>query len=269
MSFFWCFQTVVLEKTLQSPLDSKEIKPVNPKGNQPWIFIGRIDAEAEVPILCPPNATSWLTGKDPDAREDWGQEEKGVTEDGMAGWYHWLNGHELSKLWEIVKDREAQCAAVHGAAKSHTQFNNWKMTIFLIKERWTSFSLCKHVKVKVAQSCPTLCNPMDYSPWNSPGQNTGWSSLSLLQGIFPTQRPNPGLLHCRRILYQLSHKGSPRILEWVAFPFSSGASQPKNQTGVPCIAGGFLINWAMREDPKESQSQRMFKLLYNCTRFTC
>ena len=125
MSFFWCFQTVVLEKTLQSPLDSKEIKPVNPKGNQPWIFIGRIDAEAEVPILCPPNATSWLTGKDPDAREDWGQEEKGVTEDGMAGWHHWLNGHELSKLWEIVKDREAQCTAVYGTTKNQTWLNNW------------------------------------------------------------------------------------------------------------------------------------------------
>ena len=128
MSFFWCFQTVVLEKTLQSPLDSKEIKPVNPKGNQPWIFIGRIDAEAEVPILCPPNATSWLTGKDPDAREDWGQEEKGVTEDGMAGWYHWLNGHELSKLWEIVMDREAWCVAVHGVTKNQTQLSNWTTT---------------------------------------------------------------------------------------------------------------------------------------------
>ena len=75
----WCFWTVVLEKTLESPLDSKELKPVNPKGNQPWIFIGRTDAEAEAPILCPPDAKSWLIGKDPDAGKDWGQEEKGVT----------------------------------------------------------------------------------------------------------------------------------------------------------------------------------------------
>ena len=75
------------------------------------------------------------------------------------------------------------------------------------------------VKVKVAQSCPTLCNPVD-SPWNSPGKNTGVGSHSLLQGIFPTQGLNPGLLHCRQILYQLSHQGSPRILEWVAYPFS-------------------------------------------------
>ena len=79
-----------------------------------------------------------------------------------------------------------------------------------------------------------------YSPWHSPGQNTGVGSLSLLQGIFPTQGLNPGLPHCRWILYQLSHKGSPRILEWVAYPFSSGSSQPRNQTGVSCIAGGFF-----------------------------
>ena len=80
------------------------------------------------------------------------------------------------------------------------------------------------MKVKIAQSCPTLCDPMDRSPWNSLGQNTGVGSLSLLQGIFPTQGLNPGLLHCRQILYQLSHKGSPRILEGVAYPFSSGFS---------------------------------------------
>ena len=83
-----------------------------------------------------------------------------------------------------------------------------------------------------------------YSPWNSPGQNTEVDSLSLLQGIFPTQGSNPGLLHCRWILYQLSHKGSPRILEWVAYPFSRGSSQHKNWTGVSCIAGGFFTSWA-------------------------
>ena len=80
-----------------------------------------------------------------------------------------------------------------------------------------------------------------YSPWNSPGQNTGVGSHSLLQGIFPTQGFNPGLSHCRRILYQLSRKGSPRILEWVAYPFSSESSRPRNQTGVSCIAGGFFL----------------------------
>ena len=88
-----------------------------------------------------------------------------------------------------------------------------------------------------------------YRSWNSSGQNIGVGSLSLLQVMVPTQGSNPSLPHCRRILYQLSHKGSPRILEWVAYPFSSGSSQPRNQTGVSCIAGGCLTNWAIREAP--------------------
>ena len=93
-----------------------------------------------------------------------------------------------------------------------------------------------------------LCYPLGCnSPWNSPGQNTGVGRLSLLQGIFPTQGLNPGLPHCGQILYQLSHKESPRTLEWVAYPFSRGSSQPRNRTRFSCIAGGFFTNWAMRE----------------------
>ena len=88
----WCFQTVELKKTLERPLDCKEIKSVNPKRNLPWIFTGRTDAEAEAPILWPPDSRSWLIGQDPDAGKDWGQEEKGVTEDEIVGWHHWLNG---------------------------------------------------------------------------------------------------------------------------------------------------------------------------------
>ena len=91
----WCFWTVGLEKTLESPLDSKEIQQVHPKGNQSWLFIGRIDAEAGTPILWSPDVKNWLIGKDPDAGKDWKQEEKGMTEDEMNEWYHWLNGHEL------------------------------------------------------------------------------------------------------------------------------------------------------------------------------
>ena len=93
-----------------------------------------------------------------------------------------------------------------------------------------------------------------YSQWNSPGQNTGVGCLSLLQGIFPTQGWNPGLPHCRWILYQLSHKGSPRILEWVAYPFPRGSSWPRNWTGVSCIAGGFFTNWAVREAQRDGKS---------------
>ena len=90
----WCFQAVMLEKTLESPLDCKEIKPVNPKGNQPWMFIGRTDAEDEAPVLWPPDAESQLIGKDPDAGKDWRQEEKGMTEDEIVRWHHRLNRRE-------------------------------------------------------------------------------------------------------------------------------------------------------------------------------
>ena len=94
----WCFQTVVLEKTLESPLDCKEIQPVNPKGSQSWIFTGRTDAKAEAPpMLWPPDAKSWLIRKNPDAGEDWRQEKKGMTKDEMVGLHHWLNGHEFEQ----------------------------------------------------------------------------------------------------------------------------------------------------------------------------
>ena len=91
----WCFSTVVLEKTLQSPLDCKEIQPVHPKGDQSWVFIGRTDVEAKAPMLWPPNVKSWLIWKDPDAGKDWGQEEKGTTKDEMVGWHHRLDGHKF------------------------------------------------------------------------------------------------------------------------------------------------------------------------------
>ena len=123
-----CFWTAVLKKTLESPLDCKEIKPVNPKGNHSWIFIGRTDAEAETPVLWPPDAKSRLIRKGPDTRKD-RRQGKGTTENDMVGWHHWLNGHEFEQARELTMDREACDAAVHGVAKSQTWLSNWTTSL--------------------------------------------------------------------------------------------------------------------------------------------
>ena len=121
----WCFWTVVLEKTLESLLDSKEVKPVNPKGKQSWIFIGRTDAEAEAPALWPPDAKNWLLGKDPDSGKDWRQEEKGKTEDEVMDRITNSTDMSLSKLRELVMCREAWHAVVHGVTRSRTWLSDW------------------------------------------------------------------------------------------------------------------------------------------------
>ena len=120
-----CFWTVVLEKTLESPLDCKEILPVHSKGDQPWVFFGRTDAKAETPILWPPDAKSWLTAKDSDAGRDWRQEEKGMTENEMAGWHHWLDGCDFEWTLGVGDGLKAWCAAIHGVAKSRTWLSDW------------------------------------------------------------------------------------------------------------------------------------------------
>ena len=121
----WCFWTVVLEKTLESPLDCKETQPVHPKGNQSWVFIGSTDFEAEIPILWPPHAKSWLFGKDPDAGKDWGQEEKATTEDEMVDGITDSMDMGLGGLQELVMDRQAWHVVVHGVTKSQTWLSYW------------------------------------------------------------------------------------------------------------------------------------------------
>ena len=152
----WCFWTVVLEKTPEGPLDSKEIKPVNPKGRQPWIFTGRTEAEAEALILWPPDGKSWLTEKDLDAGKDWRQ-EKGMTEDEMAGWHHWLNGHEFE---QALGDSEGQGGLSHSSLwgcrvrhdlvteqqklilKDHSKAEWWSSLITLLTLGQRSHSYC-------------------------------------------------------------------------------------------------------------------------------
>ena len=127
----WCFWTVVLEKTLENPLDCKEIQSVNPKGNQSWIFIGRTDAEAETPILWPADVKNWLIGKDPAAGKEWRQEEKGTTEDEMAGWHHWVDGHEFEQA-PGVADRQGGlvCCSPWGLKElDTTERLNWSTSL--------------------------------------------------------------------------------------------------------------------------------------------
>ena len=149
----WCFWTVVLEKTLESPLNCREIQPVNPKGNQSWIFIGRTDAEAETPVLWPPDVKSWLTGKDSDAGKDWRWEEKGRTEDKMVRWHHQLN----CRVW--VSSRSWWWAGKPGVLQS---MRSQRVGHNCMTElNWTEYLLSVHAKL--LQSCLTLCDSTDWS----------------------------------------------------------------------------------------------------------
>ena len=134
----WCFWTVLLEKTLEGPLDCKDIKPVNPKGNQSCIFIGMFEAEAEAPILWPRTfAKNWLTGKDPDAGKDWRQEEKGMTEGDMVGWHPWLNGHEFEQAPGVGGGKASlTCCSSWGKSQTYKESNLQRVRYYLA-QKWT------------------------------------------------------------------------------------------------------------------------------------
>ena len=150
----WCFWTVVLEKTLESPLDCKEIQPVNSKGNQTLIFIGRTDAEAETPILWPPDGKNWLTGKDPDAGKDWRQEEKGTTEGEMVGWHHWLYEYEFDQD-PGVSDGQGSlaCCSPWGHKElDTTEWLNWTEPIWTPIEFTLGRSIIEQLRMSTGRS---------------------------------------------------------------------------------------------------------------------
>ena len=165
----WCFWTVVLEKTLESPLDCKEIQPVHPKGNQLWKFIGKTDVEAETPILWPSDAKSWFIWKDPDAGKDWGQEEKGMTEDKMVGWHHWLNGHGFG--WTPgVGDGQGglECCSSWGGKESDTTKQlNWTDSI------WPYLNLITYAETLIPNKVTFTCMGVKTSTYHCAGGSWG------------------------------------------------------------------------------------------------
>jgi len=273
----WCFRTVVLEKTPESPLDCKKIKPVNPKGNQPGMFIGRIDAEAEAQILWPPDAKSWLSGKDPDAGKDWRQGEKQTTEDEMAGWHCWLNGHEFEKTPGDSEGWGSLACCSPWVAKSWTWLSNWTIPRTITKY-WlhsprctmhpaayltpdTLYFLCPHPNIVLPPSplvttslfsvsvfvlCICICS---LYLWVCFFFVIATSLLCLLDCLCVRAQSCPTLwdpMDC-------NPSGSPvhgiipaRILEWqewVAISFSRESFWTRERTCVSCIGRRTLYHW--------------------------
>ena len=175
----WCFWAMVLDKTLESPLDCKEIQPVHPEGDKSRVFIGRTDTEAETPILWPPHGKSWLIGKYPDSGRDWGQEEKGTIEDEMAGWHHHSMGMILSKLRELVTDREPGVLQLWGRKESDTtEWLNWTWLPGFppqaLPTAVSSFTSPQHVSLHSQQ------------------QTSQWDYSTILKLWFPTIVPSSG-----------------------------------------------------------------------------
>ena len=169
----WCFWTVVLEKTLESPLDCKEIKPLNPKGNESWIFIGRTDAEAETPKLWLPDVKNWLTGKDSDAKKDWRQEKKGKTEDEMVEWHYWLDGHAFEQVLGVGDGQGSlACCSPWGRKELDTTELN--------RTDWTELSI-NYIEsiLYISQNCPHDIVTLASSGIHLISEQQLWSPLTL------------------------------------------------------------------------------------------
>ena len=157
---------MVLEKTLESPLDCKEIQPINQKGNQSWIFIGRTDGEAETPILWPPDAKNWLIGKDPEAGKDWGQEEKGTTETEIVEWRHQLDEHEYEQAPGVSDELGSLACWIHGVPKSQTRLSNWTDWIFLLNYSIMGFLVLMCWCSGEESACQyRRCQKHGFDPW--------------------------------------------------------------------------------------------------------
>ena len=277
----WCFWTVVLEKTLESPLDCKEIQPVHPEGNQSWVLIGRTDAEAETPILWPPDVKNWPIGRDPDSGKYWRQ-EKGMTEDEMVGWHHQLDGHEFEKA-PGVGDGQGSLALLQSMRSQRVRHSwateltdiyfkmlgkwSWILTFIFsilfwllepsqifkfkvsiwVQSRWPEAVLCL-----VTLSCTTLCNLMEYGPPDSSvhrnlqARTLEWAAMPSSKGSSqPRDRAQVSTLQVDSLLSELPEK--PTSTGVGKYPFSRASSQPRNQTRVSCIAGRFLSSWATRK----------------------
>ena len=244
----WCFWTVVLEKTLENPLDCKEIQSVHSKGDQSWVFIGRTDVEAETLILWPLDAKSWLIGKDPDAGKDLGQEEKGMTEGEMVGWHHRLNGH--GSWWWTGKPGVLQFMGSQKAG------HNWATELSEADEPRACFTEWTKSKRERQISC------INIYIWNREkwywciylqGSNTDTDRADLCtqlgkERVGRTERAPMKHVHCVRAVASASAAlwttacqapvpgiFQARILEWVAISYSRGSSQPRDWTPISCI----------------------------------